>query len=231
MLKPKKKIKKNSKKEIKEDKFILTVVEWYDKLKENYVQILIGVLVAVVLYFGYSYFTNQALTRNKEASIELAKANSLFMEGQESQGALVLQNLIESYGDTKSAYFAKIKLAKFYYNKDDLENAKRYYLQAIDEGNDIPYLYAAALAGYGDCLFQEESYIDAAGYYAKAAEAVDYKELKLGYELSSALSYFYAGKYDEAKAYVDKLELEKFPTMIEERKLDGLKKALASKTK
>jgi tetratricopeptide (TPR) repeat protein len=228
MLKPKKALKKPSKKEVKEDKFVLTVLDLIDKLKENANQILIGVAVALVLFFGVNYFINQSETRNKEASIELARANSLLNEGQESQAALVLQNLIESYNDTKPAYIAKVKLARFYYSKDDLENAKRYFQQAIDEGNEIPFLYAASLSGYGDCLSKEKHFSEAAEYYKKAAEAIENnKDLKLGYELSVALSYLYANDKVKALEYIKQIKLDKFPSKIEEKKLAGLKSALS----
>ncbi|GAB4181514.1 MAG: hypothetical protein Kow00108_18210 [Calditrichia bacterium] len=226
MLKPKKKLNRASKKEIKEDKFVLTVLDLYDKLKEYYVHILTGIAILAVIIFLTNYFSQNLQERSSRANVALDQAINLLAEGNENQGALALQNLIEEYSDTKAAYYARIKLGTFYYNNNDLENATRYFKQAVDGDIGIPLIEAKALCGYGDCLFKAGQYQESANQYKKAAEIVKDKELKQAYQLNAALAYIYSGDRNQAYEFVKKVELDKFPSMITEKKLEAIKKAL-----
>ncbi len=83
MLKAKKKL---TKKELKEDKFVLTVFKAKDFLEEHSRQIAYGVLAVVAVVLIVSFYNSSRKKAEEAASVMLTEAQVLLSQGQEDNG-------------------------------------------------------------------------------------------------------------------------------------------------
>ncbi len=198
MLKARKKI---SKRELKEDKFVLFTLKAKDYVENNakmLIRVGIGVLVLIIVVTLY--------VRSKHnAGI---KAASLFGEAQfyydrnnYNQAEEKLNELISDYAGVKAAGHGDFLLAKIYWQQSDWENAQKYFKKYIDDYADDDILTSAAMAGYADCLVNQGNSQEAAQYYEKAA--------RVNKELPSVAGYYFSA----ARAYYDAKEFKKSEEM------------------
>jgi len=195
MLKPRKKF---TKKELKQDKFVLFTLEAEKFIKEKSGMLLRTglILVAVVLLVGF--YVRSKSSANREAQTMLGEINISLSLNKKDQAIKQLKTLVDRYEGTFSASQGSFLLAKLYYDDGKIKDAATYFKKYIDEYSDDDILTPSALAGYADCLYKQKKYDQAALYYEKAYKSnKDFPEAA-AFLYSAALSYRDAG--DKAKA-------------------------------
>lgn len=202
MLKPKKKF---TKKELKQDKFVLITLQTKDFLEKNSRTVLLAVIGVLVLIVAFNFWRQSRATANLEASNMLVRAQDVFYRGQKDAAKDSLKLLIERYDGTASAGHATFLLGKIYWEDDDYDSAKIYLKKFIDDYLDDTIISQSALASYADCLLIEKNYEDAAKYYEKAAKIDPKFPETASYLYSAASAYKEAGEYKKAEKLIDKL--------------------------
>ena len=95
------------------------VPEVLDFLKENGVAIVIGVVIAVAAFVGYSVWQSGKVAKVDTASSLLAT----------SQSAQQFQEIVANYGDTPVAPLAYLSLAGAYYDQGQYDLARHTFIQ------------------------------------------------------------------------------------------------------
>ena len=196
MLKPQKKI---SKKELKEDKFVKTMMETRAYIEENsrtVTLITAAVLAVIISVMLYNYFHAETL---EKSSTLLGEAQVEYQNMSLAKAERLLVRLMDEYSGTNSAAQGRFLLGNIYYQQNKIEAAKEEYLEVIDSYSGSDILTASGYAGYGACLEREKNYAEAAEYYTKArnsnkdfVDAADYLYL-------AALNYIQAEQYEDAR--------------------------------
>ncbi len=202
MLKPRKKF---TKKELKQDKFVLLTLQFEKFIKEKSGTLLrVGlILVAVVLLVGF--YARSKSSANQEAETMLGEINIKLSLNKKDEAINQLKMLVDRYDGTRSAGQGCFLLAKLYYRDDKIEDAATYFKKYIDEYSDDDILTPSALAGYADCLYKQKKFEQSASYYQKAYQAnKDFPEAA-AFLYSAALSFRDAGNTAKAEEMAEKI--------------------------
>lgn len=191
MLKAKRKF---SKKELKQDQFVIKTLEAKDYIEDNARTLAMAALgVIVVIFLIYMYM-------NSRSGAEVEAAAMLSRAQVESSDPVTLYNqIISEYGGTDAAGKATFLLAKFYFEQGDKIQAKQYFKDYLDDYDAKNVMTQAAMAGYGDCLFAEGNNEEAARYYERAANLEPDFPQAVAYLYSAAASYEKAGDMEKAR--------------------------------
>ncbi|MFQ5705917.1 MAG: tetratricopeptide repeat protein [bacterium] len=207
MLKPKKRL---TKRKIKEDKFVTYYFKANDFVKQNSSRItMAGVGLLAVIVVGL-VLANSRREKEKQASVEFAKARSEYVTANYNQAIKLLNDLIVNYGSTDKATVAKFYLANAYFNVRKYDEAEEFFEEYLDSGSD-EFLKSSALAGVAACLEQKGEYARAADKYREAAEKYRKSSLSPQNLFDAARCYQLAGDTSAASKSLELL-LEKFPS-------------------
>jgi predicted negative regulator of RcsB-dependent stress response len=194
--------KRISKKELlkKPDEFITLSARTMTWVKDNYrtaIWIGSGIILLVILYFGYSTY------RNRQENLSHDKYFSSLEQTDPSQKLKQLEGIIKDYPRTKGAHLAMVMVGHLYTQKKEYPKAISAYQSALDQG-DFPQGVRMMIHGNLAYAYEEK------GDYPQAAkglsEIVQAKEtlLKEDAMLSLGRVYQKMGKKEEAKkAYQD----------------------------
>lgn len=197
--------KKITRKELKQDKFIIATLKTKEFLEKNsklVVRSILGLAILIVVIF---FFVRSKQAASANAASMFSRVQ--FMLGGPQQDAALdsLKMIVDRYDGTVAAGKATYLLAKIYWEENDFENARVYFKKYIDDYFDETVVSQSALAGYADCLIREENYLDAAEYYERAAGMdSEYPETP-EFLFSAAAAYKDAGKIEKAERLVERL--------------------------
>lgn len=202
MLKPK---KRYTKKELKQDKFVLATLKAKDFLEKNSKLIFRSVIAVLVIVIVAIFWTRSKEAANFEAAIMLAQTQMALVNGPKDAVKDSLDFLIDNYDGTESAGQASFILGRIYWEDNDFENAKIYLKRYIDDYLDNTVISQTTLSSYADCLVVEKNYSEAAKYYEKAAKInADYSGTA-SFLYSAAAAYKDAGDFKKAEKLLNKL--------------------------
>ncbi|MGD0338296.1 MAG: tetratricopeptide repeat protein [Bacteroidota bacterium] len=223
MLKAKKKI---SKRELKQDTLITTLVKaenFFTQYKQYIYYTAVGVIVLIIVAFVYS---NNRKADEEKATMELTKINPMFqadqyetaIKGIPEKNIMGLQKIVNNYGSSESGEHAKIYLANCYYATGKIDEALKYY---EDFGGSPLELKAAALAGAASCYEYKKDYKRAAELFEKAGNK--YSSIPSASEnlINAARNYGLIGDKERAKMLLKKVKTE-YPQSTEARDVDRL---------
>lgn len=165
MLKARKRL---TKRQIKEDKFVIYYFKINEYVKQNFRLFSssgIGLVVAVLLIF--LYIKNQQ-EKDEKARVELAKARIEYVKNNYDTAISILQNLVDNYGGTKGAKVGTFYLANAYFNLKKFDDAEMLFREYLDDNGD-EILEASALSGIAACLEEKGNYLEAAKTYKEVA--------------------------------------------------------------
>ena len=210
MLRPKKKI---TKRELKEDKLVLTYFKAQNFFVDYKKHIGIVIFGAVVLLgAGVAYHNNQ-LGNEQKAAAELGKifgyydseSYKLAIGGMPEKNILGLKWIADNYGSTPSGELAIFYLANAYYMVSDYDNALKYF-QEFDTDERI--LANSALSGIAACYESKGRYAEAAKYFERAARISFDPFLNPENLRNAARTYALAGEKDRAVEIYEKIKKE-----------------------
>jgi len=221
MLKAQKKI---TKRELKQDALLTTVVKatsFYEQHKKN-IGIAVGVLAAIVVG-SFIYAKNKA-DNNEKATAALGKVYTYFdnaqykiaVDGLPERNIMGLKAIVENYGNTDSGNLAKFYLAGAYFELGNYDEALKYF---EDFSPNDQLTAVSRLAGIAGCYEAKGEFEKAAEYFEKAA--LNYpNDVDAAENLNAAASnYALAGKKERALELYRKLKKD-YPTTAFGREAD-----------
>lgn len=206
MLKAKKKL---TKKELKQDKFVLFTLDAKAWAEEHVNQIVGGLIAFLVIVGGsYMWVSNNAAAE-REALSMLSDAQSFIRNSQVDAGIDLMNQVTSEYNGTNAAGKALFLLGRHFWERNENESAAAYFRRYLDEHGEENVMTQAVHAGFADCLFAQGNFAEAAGHYEKAAEIEPDFPQAGSYLYSAASSYHEAGNDGKAKALAERV-VEKF---------------------
>lgn len=200
--------KKFTKKEIKEDKFVKTVMETKAYLDENYKKVFTitaAVFAVVLITMFYFYMHSQDI--EKSASM-LGEAQLEYQNLNYSKAKSLLNRLLEEYSGTESAEQGTFLLANLYYQENNTQQAKELFEEFINSYGGSNILLASGYAGFAACIERESDFESAADNYLKAQKtAPDFVEAA-NYLYLAGRNYIKIENYQKAKEAFEKIEKE-----------------------
>jgi TolA-binding protein len=197
--------KKITRKELKQDKFILATLKAKDFLEKNSKIVFRSIILLVAIIVVVIFLVRSKRSANVNAASMLSRAQFMLGGPQQETVADSLKIIIDRYDGTVAAGKATFLLAKIYWEDNDFENAKVYFKKYIDDYTNETVVSQSALAGYADCLIKEENYEEGAEYYERAAEVDPKYPETPEFLFSAATAYKEAGKIDKAEKLVERL--------------------------
>ncbi len=223
MLKPHKRI---TKRQLKEDKFVTYYFKAIDYVENYSRHILIGLGAIVLISAALFYHSQKQAEKDAKAVVELTKANQEYATANYERATVILKNLLETYGSTKSGKLAKFYLANNYFELKNYSDAEKYYRDFSDDSDD-DVLIASALSGAAACLEEQGKFSDAADMYKKTADKYEDGVFAAENLYHSARCYVLSGNQQEAREMLNRL-LEKHPDSAIENDAQLLLAELAS---
>ncbi len=117
-----------------EEQQVEALKKWW---KENGTSLLVGLLVGVSALFGWRYYESQAHVHALQASdLYMQVAQSAAMQTIDDKSIDINNTLINDYADTPYAALSSLTLAKYEYEKNNIENAEAQLELAVKHAND-----------------------------------------------------------------------------------------------
>jgi predicted negative regulator of RcsB-dependent stress response len=203
--------KKISKKELlnKPDEFITLSARTLDWVKDNYTKVIwigSGVVLILILYFGYSAY------RNRQEKLGHEKYFSSLEITDPDQKLKKLEELIKDFPGTKATQAAWVNIGHLYYQKKDFSRAVYYYQSALNNGKFPPTFKTLILGNLAYAFEQKGDLPQAAKTLAEITQGQE-NLLKEDSLLNLARVYQKMGKKAEAKATYRSL-LNSFPQSV-----------------
>jgi tetratricopeptide (TPR) repeat protein len=204
--------------------------QFIEKNQKMIVNVIIGLVVIVGLYFGYHKFIVEP--KVNEAANQIFGAQNYFEQDSfqlalnGDGNALGFIEIIEKYGSTPSGNLACLYAGLSYLHTQEYENAIKY----LEKFSSDDFLLAnMATANIGDAYMQLGNFKKAAEYYQKASASKtnDFSTptflLKAGIALEKANNYAGALKVYEKieKEYPNSMEARDIEKYIERAKLNN----------
>ncbi|MEO8398843.1 MAG: tetratricopeptide repeat protein, partial [Ignavibacteriaceae bacterium] len=203
--------KKLSKKEIKEDKLVVSYYKARGYFEENKNRVLLYVGSLLVLIAVVFFYIQNKKQNNQEASAQLSRVMDLYdkgsyleaIEGRAGTNIKGLKYIVNEYGSTENGETAKIYMANSYFMLGKTDEAFKYYK---DYGGDNDIFKASALAGQAGYQASQNKFEEAADLYKKASRISEEDVLNPEYMLKAGINYIKAGKEEVAKELLEKIK-------------------------
>ena len=173
MLKPKRKITRD---QIKNDSFVETIFDIRSYVMDNskLLSRIGGGFVVVLLLI---VFLGQSSKNNKREAEFLLTQSNVYLDNGDSQNAkIILQELVDEYGNTESGRLGGYHLAKLYLKNNEKESALSLLLKYSKKGENLFLLTSANEAI--SSLYQENNDIRNAIKYQSVAAENSYSKKK-----------------------------------------------------
>ncbi|MCB9067721.1 MAG: tetratricopeptide repeat protein [Calditrichia bacterium] len=224
MLKAKKKF---SKKELKEDQFIMATIQAKSFVEKNATKIAGGVVAVIaILVLGY-FWTQSKKNAEETATTMLTQAQFELQNNQRDVAIATYTSIMDEYSGTNGAALATFQLAKLYWSDNNLELAKSYFKSFLDDYGDNTILLQAGHAGYADCMLAEKNYDEAASHYEKAAGISPDFPQAIAYLYSAAQAYKEAGNTGKARSLAERVVAQSEDNQQIKNRAEVLLKSLA----
>ena len=161
---------KITKKQIKQDKFTTFMLQAKDWILESWQQLAIGVVAAIVVVVGITYFVKMQSSKGEEGSALLTTAVTNLNRGNYQEAILELGNIADDYGG-RIGGLAQFYLANAYYESRNYDMAIESYQKFIDKCTVDDLTDASAIAGIGASLENKQEFLAAGDKYVEAIKA------------------------------------------------------------
>ncbi len=208
-----------TRREMKEDKFILLLYSASDYITHHVQEVLIGVGVVVVAAVAGVLYANARESADQDAARLLAPAQTAMQNNRLEDALPIYERILNEFDGSSSARDATLGLAHANFKSGDLVKAREYFQTYVSEYspgiilglwsalpgtvNSIDVVLVSAEAGLAACLEQETRYSEAAIEYRRLAEAYPDLFLAPQFFLDAARCYQAAEQTAEAKSMYD----------------------------
>ncbi len=203
--------RKISKKELlkKPDEFITLSTRTLNWSKEHYLKVIwigSGVVLLLILYFGYTAY------QNRQERLSHEKYFSSLEVTDPEQKLKKLEEIVKDYPRTKAAFAARVTIGHYYYQKKDFSRAVSSYQSALNKGTFPPGFKTLILGNLAYAYEQKGDLQQAAKTLSEITRGQE-NLLKEDSLLNLARVYQKMGKKAEAKAAYQNL-LKSFPQSV-----------------
>ena len=161
-----------------EEQQVEALKKWW---KENGTSLIVGLFVGVSVLFGWRYYMGQKNVHSLQASdMYMLVMNNVALKTIDDKTIDLNNQLINDYADTPYAALSSLALAKFEYEKGDVEAAVTQLELAKKHANDDVTKQIANLR-LASLLIEQKKYDDASSLLNMTHDAVydaQYEELK-----------------------------------------------------
>ena len=173
MLKPKRKITRD---QIKNDSFVETIFDIRSYVMDNS-KLLSRIGGGFVILLSLIVFLGQSSKNNKREAEFLLTQSNVYLDNGDSQNAkIILQELVDEYGNTESGRLGGYHLAQLYLKNNEKESALSLLLKYSKKGENLFLLTSANEAI--SSLYQENNDIRNAIKYQSIAADNSYSKKK-----------------------------------------------------
>ncbi|MCL5019890.1 MAG: tetratricopeptide repeat protein [Patescibacteria group bacterium] len=197
MLTPRKKI---TKKELKKDPLVtytFLVQDFFARYQKNIIYWTIGVIAVIGLA---TIIYNSRKSSDAAAFTRVGQTEILYTRGQYKEATVQFLQIINEFPGTNAAGLATFYLANCYYYTSNLEEAKKYYQQYIDDYSSDPDMTSSSFAGLAACLENNKQYDEAIKQYTLAIQKNPEGYAIPQYYIDLARCYQLSGKIDDARS-------------------------------
>ena len=195
-----------SRREMKEDRFILWLYEMSSEIDRHWKSLTAAVVVVVACVAGWYYWTNKQTDDLVEAGKVFAPGQTAMQDSRFEDAIPIFERVVNEYGGTSVALEATIELANACFQSGDFEKARTYYQTYLDEyGRQDGHFWLAARSGLAACDEEEEKYEEAARQYLSLADEDPDSYLAPGFLLNAARCFGAADQKDQARALYDRV--------------------------
>ena len=166
MLKPKRKITRD---QIKNDSFVETIFDIRSYVMDNskLLSRIGGVFVVLLILV---IFLGQSSKNNKQEAGFLLTQSNIYLDNGDSQNAkIILQELVDEYGNTESGRLGGYHLAQLYMKNNDKESALSLLLNYSKKGEN-PFLLTSANEAISSLYLENNDIRNAIKYQSVAVE-------------------------------------------------------------
>ncbi len=185
--------------------------QFVEKNQKILMYVIMGIILVVLLYFGYQKFYISPMETNAQDEIFMAQKyfemdslnRALYGDGN----AMGFIDIVDEYGRTKTGNLARYYAGICYLNLGNFEEAIS-YLEAHDPEDQL--IGPMALGALGDAYFELNEPEKAAGYYMDAATEVLNDFTTPMFLNKAGMTYEMLGQYEDAYDAYNRIYKEYF---------------------
>jgi len=164
MLKPKRKI---ASKELKKDPFLDTIYsikEHFDAKKQQYIKIVLSVVVVFVIGFLYN---SNSVTNENEADYGLSIGMVYLNQGDYQNAIMQFQQIVDEYSNTNSGYDASFHIGKIHFERGNYDLALPHF-ERYASGSKNNFILSSAYESLSAIYEDKNNLNDAISYQKKS---------------------------------------------------------------
>jgi tetratricopeptide (TPR) repeat protein len=162
--------RKITKRQMKEDQFVRTMLEARDWAQDNMSKLLIGVAAVVLLVVGIWFVSSRSSQQSQSAYDLLGRAEMELRTGQNQLAIIDLQKVIDDRGTSEAANLACLKLANVYFLQSDFVKAEEYFQLYLKKYVIDDISRYSALEGIAGSWTGQGRFAEAAAKYLEVAQ-------------------------------------------------------------
>ena len=163
-------VKRLTKRQIKEDKLLISVAEAWEWIQANYPKVIGGAAGAVVLVLIVAYLAGRGERQSAEAAEAFSKAQIAAMEGRIGDALIQGEEVSKQYEGTGAGAQAVLLVANAYFEMGRVAEARTAFQKCMDEYKGDPVMVYAGWNGLAACLEQEGKLGEAIAKYEGFAQ-------------------------------------------------------------
>jgi len=202
-------VRRLSKRQIKEDKFVIRTVLAWEWIQENYLKLIGGAAGVVVLLLLVTYLMGRSEQQTEEAAEAFSKAKIAAMEGRVGDALLLGEEVYKKHAGTGAGAQALLLVANGYFEMGRVSEAKAAFQKCLDDYGKDPVMVYAGWNGLAACLEQEGNLREAAAKYEGFSQNHDRSPFAGAALKEAARCYGLAGDPEKARALLQTI-VEKY---------------------
>jgi len=194
---------KLTKRQIKEDKFTVFMLNAKNQVIDNWQYLVVGLVVVVLAVTGTVYYFNSRQAQRQEAASRFARALMDYRSGNIQVAIMGLNQVVEEYGGDEVVEYAVFLLGTINYETRNYPEAIRYFELYLSKYPQNQFNRTASLAGIASSLENQGQYREAAEKFVAAYNEYPNGPIIGDYQISAMRNFLEVGEVDQAKTYLE----------------------------
>ena len=218
---------KLTKKELKKDSFITTMLQAFEFSKTHQNMLFVGLLIVIVIIAGSIWFTNARRQTREEASSQFSEGLAMFRAGDLKTSEELFKMVSERHANIQEGTYSFFFAGKCALLGGRNTDAIEWFDEYLERSGKFPFFKDAAMDGKAVALENERRYGEAAVVYFELAQHIETNRFMENVYLRRAAENFeLGGQHDRAIEIME--ELVEKTTGIEKLELEIELKVLKS---
>jgi TolA-binding protein len=199
---------KLTKRQIKEDRFTVFMLNARRQVRDYWQYIIIGAAAVVLLVLGAVYYFNAQESDQIAAAQRFAQALQEYGQGNAQVAIMSLNQLLEEQSSGKLAEQATFLLGNINLESRNYQEASRYFEMYLEQYTENKFHRAASLGGLATSLENQGQFAEAAAKFLEGVAADSTGPLVGDFRLSAMRNYLAVGEIEEARAQLTIIQTE-----------------------